>query len=490
MTDIYPRVGGLGSVAALRERLQELGVALPCDDAALAAADSPLAQPLRLQGVAGARFELGNRFVIQPMEGWDGTLDGHPTELTLRRWHNFGRSGAAWIWGGEAVAVRADGRGNPNQLVINEATAAAIGGLRVGLLAGADQTHPPLVGLQLTHSGRWARVATQAQPSVPAPRIAFRHPLLDRRVGVNDDGALLSDEDVDGLIRCFAQAAYLAQEEGFDFVDVKHCHGYLLHEFLSARARPGKFGGPSLAQRMHLLSEIVGAIGAAAPRLTIAVRLSVFDAVPHHPDGATAAGRLGPGRADEYPYPYTFGFGIDPATPEQIDLAEPIELVRRLRDLGVTWLNVSAGSPYYVPHIQRPALFPPSDGYAPPEDPLVGVHRLLQAARDIKAAVPEMVVVSSGWTYLQEYIPHVAQACVRDGWCDAVGLGRMVLSYPELPADVLGGRALQRRKLCRTFSDCTTAPRNGFVSGCYPLDPFYRSRPERAAIEAAKKAAG
>lgn len=488
--ETYPRIGGLGSAGALRARLQELGLALPCDDAALPAPESPLAQSLRLHGAAGARFDLANRFVIQPMEGWDGTLDGYPTELTLRRWRNFGHSGAAWIWGGEAVAVRADGRANPNQLVINDATAAAIGGLRASLLAEADQTHPPLVGLQLTHSGRWARQATQAQRSVPAPRIAFRHPLLDRRVGVSDDTALLSDEDVHDLIRCFAQAAYLAQEEGFDFVDLKHCHGYLLHEFLSARTRPGKFGGPSLAQRTRLLSELVATIAAAAPRLTIAIRLSVFDAIPHHPDGTTAEGRLGPGRADEHPLPYTFGFGIDAAAPDHIDLAEPIALVRRLRDLGITWLNVSAGSPYYVPHIQRPALFPPSDGYAPPEDPLVGVHRLLQAARDIKAAVREMVVVSSGWTYLQEYIPHVAQACVREGWCDAVGLGRMVLSYPELPADVLAGRVLQRRKICRTFSDCTTAPRNGFVSGCYPLDLFYRSRPERAAIEAAKKGVG
>ena len=87
--------------------------------------------------------------------------------------------------------------------------------------------------------------------------------------------------------------------------------------------------------------------------------------------------------------------------------------------------------------------------------------------------------MSSGYSYLQEFLPHVAQACVREGWFDAVGLGRMVLSYPELPADVLAGRPLARKQICRTFSDCTTAPRNGLVSGCYPLDPFYRERPER-----------
>jgi len=137
--------------------------------------------------------------------------------------------------------------------------------------------------------------------------------------------------------------------------------------------------------------------------------------------------------------------------------------------------------------VQRPAAFPPSDGYAPPEDPLRGVARLLGAARDLKAAVPEATVVASGWTYLQEFLPHVAQACIRAGWFDAVGLGRMVLSCPELPAEVLAGRAPARARVCRTFSDCTTAPRNGLVSGCYPLDPFYRERPEREVLEARKR---
>jgi 2,4-dienoyl-CoA reductase-like NADH-dependent reductase (Old Yellow Enzyme family) len=161
--------------------------------------------------------------------------------------------------------------------------------------------------------------------------------------------------------------------------------------------------------------------------------------------------------------------------------------VRALVRAGVRWINVTAGSPYYIPHLQRPALFPPSDGYEPPEDPLAGVARQLAAARELKRAVPEAVVVSSGWTYLQEFVPQVAQACLREGWFDAVGLGRMVLSYPELPTDVLAGRALDRKALCRTFSDCTTAPRNGLVSGCYPLDPFYRERSERDALERIKR---
>ncbi len=158
-----------------------------------------------------------------------------------------------------------------------------------------------------------------------------------------------------------------------------------------------------------------------------------------------------------------------------------------LRDWGVQLLCVTAGSPYYVPHIQRPALFPPSDGYLPPEDPLVGVARQIDATATIKKAFPSMIIVGSGYSYLQEWLPAVGQRVLRDEKADSIGLGRMVLSYPELPADVLAGKPIDRKRLCRTFSDCTTGPRQGLVSGCYPLDPFYKSRPEAKLIEEIRK---
>lgn len=413
------------------------------------------------------------------MEGWDGTTDGLPTELTRRRWQRFGASGAAWMWGGEAMAVRADGRANPNQLMLIDRTAAAIGALRRDLVAAAGSIGiGPLVGVQLTHSGRWSRPDAQGR----APRVAFRHALLDARAGVTDDAAILSDVEIDQLVSCFGRAAYLAQEEGFEFVDVKHCHGYLAHEFLAARGRTGAFGGAPLVARLRLLHALIDAVRVAAPRLAIGVRLSVFDLVPYR-----RTAHDGVGAPEECDPPYTCAFGLDPAAPDRIDLGEPITVVRELLALGVRWLNVTAGSPYYTPHIQRPAAFPPSDGYLPPEDPLAGVVRLLTAARHLKAAVPEMIVVSSGWSYLQDFLPHVAQACVRDGWFDAVGLGRVALSYPDLPRDVLDRGELDRRRLCRTFSDCTTAPRHGLVSGCYPLDPFYRARPEYETLQQIKK---
>src|SRR5690606_6595148 len=151
--------------------------------------------------------------------------------------------------------------------------------------------------------------------------------------------------------------------------------------------------------------------------------------------------------------PYRYGFGLNPDQPVEALLEEPKAFLSLLKELGVVAVNLSAGSPYYNPHIQRPALFPPSDGYAPPEDPLVGVARQMQAVRELKAAFPDLPMVGSAYSYLQDYLPHVAQAAVRHGWTDFVGLGRMMLSYPHLPADVLAGRPLQRTLICRTFSD-------------------------------------
>ncbi len=474
----HPRIASFRTAADLRDRLVELEATLPCDDAIEAAPGSPLAEPLPLGNGSAGPLEAHNRFVIQPMEGWDGTEEGGPSELTRRRWQAFGRSGAGWVWGGEAVAVRHDGRANPNQLVIDPTTVQSLATLREETLRAAREAgHPaPVIGLQLTHSGRWAR-----PDGMGRPRVAYRHPLLDPRVSSEAELQVWSDAELEELVADFAGAARLAEEAGFSFVDVKHCHGYLLHEFLSARSRPGRFGGPSLERRSALTEAIVAAVRRAAPGLRIGVRLSVFDQVPHAP------GPDGRGTPEPHDLPYEFGFGLDPRDPSRIDLEEPLRFARRLSELGVSWLNVTAASPYYAPHLQRPALFPPSDGYAPPEDPLLGVHRLLTAARDLKRALPDLQVVSSGWSYLQEYLPHVAQACVRDGWFDAVGLGRVVLSYPELPTDVLSGRPLARKRICRTFSDCTTAPRNGMVSGCYPLDPFYRERPERERLESIKK---
>jgi 2,4-dienoyl-CoA reductase-like NADH-dependent reductase (Old Yellow Enzyme family) len=480
----FLHIGSVKDVAALRAYLREHQIDIPLDRELLAGSASPLAQPLWADGIS-----IGNRFAIHPMEGWDGTPDGRPSELTVRRWQHFGRSGAKLIWGGEAVAVRHDGRANPNQLLINEQTRDDLARLREALVAEHRQatgsTDGLLIGLQLTHSGRYSQPNVKGRPE---PRILYHHPFLDRRVGLSGDSPVLTDGDIRRLIEDFHRAARMAHEIGFDFVDVKHCHGYLGHEFLSAHTRAGDYGG-SFEDRTRFLREVVQGIRAVAPGFQIGVRLSAFDTVAFRPDPERSTpGKLGPGIPEpfEEQVPYRWGFGVNPDNPLEPDLTEPKRFLSLLRDLGIRLVNISAGSPYYNPHIQRPALFPPSDGYQPPEDPLVGVARQLQATRALKQAFPDLIMVGTGYTYLQDFLPHVAQAAVREGWVDSVGLGRMVLAYPELPWDVLQGRPLDRKRLCRTFSDCTTAPRNGLPSGCYPLDSYYKNTDEAKQLKQIK----
>jgi len=476
----YLKVAQLRTVEQLRERLEQLGLSLPMDEAPLtAAAGSPLAAPIEVGG-----FQVGNRWCIHPMEGWDANRDGSPTEYTLRRWRWFGLSGAKLIWGGEAAAVRPDGRANPNQTLATAENRAGLAALLEELHAGhLEQTGSLdglLVGLQLTHSGRFCKPNDKKRFE---PQIAYHHPLLDEKFGIDphDASIVWTDDQLEVLIDDYVAAARLAAEVGYQFVDVKACHGYLLHEFLSARNRPGKFGG-DLQGRSRLLLEIIRRVRAEVPELQVGVRLSVFDIVPYRTSRE-------PGEPMDFAglLPYEFGFGVNQKNPLEYDLAEPLELMRMLVDSGVTLLNISCGSPYYNPHVQRPAIFPPSDGYLPPEDPLVGVWRQLDVVRQCREAVGDVPLVGSGYSYLQDYLPHVAQAVVREGWVDFVGLGRMVLSYPELPHDVLTTGQWQRKLVCRTFSDCTTAPRHGLISGCYPLDDYYKQLPERQKLLQIKK---
>ncbi len=415
------------------------------------------------------------------MEGWDGAADGRPTDLTRRRWRNFGISGAKLIWGGEAIAVSVDGRDNPMQLIINPTTRDDLAGLRQLLVDAHVERFGPgadadlLVGLQLTHSGRYSRPHATTRPE---PRVAYRHPYLDAGVGITDDSAVVTDAELARIVTDFVEAARLAQQAGFRFVDIKHCHGYLGHELLSAVDRPGPYGG-SLANRARFLTEVVAGIRAEVPGMEIGVRLSLFDFKPFRagPDGVGQPALAGP---------YRYGFGSD-ATGLAIDLTEVSALLDHFEALGIRLVCGTAGSPYDNPHIVRPATFPPSDGYLPPEDPIVGVVRQIKATAELKARHPNLLFVGAGYSYLQDWLPHVAQRVVRDGRVDAVGLGRMVLSYPDLPADVLEGRPTARKRICRTFSECTTAPRHGIVSGCYPLDPFYKDSAERSQVQEIKQ---
>ena len=470
-------VAQLRTYAQFTSYCEAVGADLPVDECALFGDASPLAQPYVYRNHA-----LSNRFAVLPMEGWDGDADGGPTDLTVRRWRRFGQSGAKLIWGGEAVAVRHDGRANARQLVINEATVAGIAALREALL-GAHQERfgaadDLLIGLQLTHSGRFCR----PNSAKLEPVVLYRHPLLDDKFAVDDNSYIMTDAEIETLINEFGEAAALAQKAGFDFIDIKHCHGYLGHEFLSAIDRPGKYGG-SFENRCRFLRDTVERIRAWAPGLDIGVRLSAVDWIPFQA-GADLVGEPAPFEGGKYPYAFGGdGSGIG------YNLSEPRKFLALLQALDIQLVCITVGSPYYNFHVQRPALFPPSDGYTLPEDPLVGVARQIKVTAALKASFPDLTIVGSGYSYLQDWLPNVAQATVSAGMTDFVGLGRMALSYPELPADLLEGSGLQRKRICRTFSDCTTAPRNGMVSGCYPLDDFYKSSAAYERLMAVKKQA-
>lgn len=481
---VIVRVPSLKDATAFKQHVRSLGVTIPCDQELLIGGDSPLRRPLVRGG-----YTIPNRIAVQPMEGWDGTKDGNPSEATVRRWLHFGLSGAGLIWGGEAVAVSHEGRANPNQLVIAEHTQEGLSQLRQTLIEGyrlaTGSDGSPVIGLQLTHSGRYCKPNLH---STNEPRIAYHHPVLDKRLGLSPSHPLLTDGDIRAIIESFHRAAVMADELGFDFVDIKHCHGYLAHELLSAHTRAGDYGG-SFENRTRFLREVAEGIRSAAPHLDIGVRLSAFDTVPFRPDPEQSSGaKLGPGipESNDGLIPYRWGFGVKAESPTEMDLSEPAKFLAVLQQLKIRLVNLTAGSPYYSPHIQRPALYPPSDGYQPPEDPLVGVARQMDATQKLKTQFPDLIIMGTAYSYLQEFLPRVAQAAIREGWVDLVGLGRMVLTYPQILWHASSGHTLERKRICRTFSDCTTAPRNGLPSGCFPLDSYYRDSEMAKRLELAK----
>ncbi len=179
----FPRVAALKTAALFRSHLEREAIALPFDETLEPGGASPLAQSITVKGA-----RVGNRFCVLPMEGWDGTTDGKPSDLTIRRWRNFGLSGAKLIWGGEAVAVCPEGRANPNQLMLDEATRQPLADLRRALVEehesafGSGAADDLYVGLQLTHSGRFARPERQRTArAARCLRASAAGPALPRR---------------------------------------------------------------------------------------------------------------------------------------------------------------------------------------------------------------------------------------------------------------------------------------------------------------------
>ena len=425
-----------------------MGIALPFDDDI---------RVLLEDTVVGGR-RVPNRIAAQPMEGCDGTPDGAPTDLTVRRYERFGGGGAGLIWF-EATSVAADGRANPRQLFITAATEPAFRSLvevtRQAARLRFGPEHTSYLVLQLTHSGRVSRTAPTGER-----RAACFNPHLDRGVL-----PVWTDHQLDGLRATFVEAARLAARAGLDAVDVKACHGYLLHELLGAHTRTNsRYGGP-FEHRARLLLDIVSAVRAEVPDVDVAVRFNATDGVP---------------------FPY--GFGAPPDGSAGVDLDEPKRLARMLAGAGCTLLNVTAGIPTHGPHINRPFDRPVTGTAPPPEHPLAGVSRLLGLAAAIQAEVPAVPVVATGLSWLRQFWPRVAAGVLHAGGARFAGLGRGMFAYPDAPADLMTRGELDPVKCCIACSRCTELMRMGSTAGCAVRDhPLYSSL-HRSAARAAGSA--
>ena len=419
---------------------------------------------------------IGNSMGVHPMEGCDATLDGKPGELTFRRWKRFGAGGAKLIWG-EATTVVPEGLANPRQLQLNEKNLPSLEQLlkqtRAAHREVFGQDDDLLIGLQLTHSGRY---------SYRKPLIAYHHPqvdpvtYLDKAKGIKlpKEYPLLTDGELERLEDDFVLAARRVFDLGFDFVDVKQCHTYLLSELLGARTREGKYGG-SFENRTRFVRNVLGKIrDKVGARALIASRFNAFDGVPFQKDPATGIGTPIP-----YCTPYEHSFGVDRNNPLREDFTEPVQLVKLLRTFGVAMVNVSMGSPYYNMHYGRPFERTPDDGYYSPEHPLIGVERHFRAAGAIQEAFPDLVVVGTGYSWLRQFLLNAAESNIRRKRLTIVATGRGAMAYPEYAHDAMTSGELKASRVCLGISYCTNLMRaknnelGQYPTGCVPRDEEY-----------------
>ena len=437
------------SLESVREKAEEIGVKLPFSENI-----SVLAEPITVSGLP-----IPNRLAIQPMEGCDASPDGFPSDLTLRRYLRFARSGAGLIWV-EATAITPEGRANPRQLMLTEKSLesfrAMVKTIRKEALSFCG--YEPAIILQLTHSGRYSK-----PEGVPAPIIAYNNPLFEG-ISPISPSHIITDDQLWELKERYGHCAALAEQAGFDGVDIKACHRYLTCELFSAYTRPGPFGG-SFDNRVRFLSNAVEACKAnTSERMIVTTRMNLYDG---------------------YPRPYGWGVGEKGVIP---DMTEPIQLVKQLRDrYGVTLFNFTIGNPYSNPHINRPFDIGP---YTPPEHPLEGLFRVCDVTSQVKKACSNITVVSSENTYLRQFSPYLAAGMVESGAADLAGFGRQAFAYPAFARDLLETGALKADHCCIACSKCTELMRANSVTGCVVRDrevylPLYQKyvqkKPEKLA---------
>jgi len=401
--------------------------------------------------------KIPNRLCVQPMEGCDGNPDGSPGELTFRRYKRFAGGGSGLIWV-EATAVTPEGKANPRQLMINEKSAYAFKKLANTIRSSSfdEEGRPqrPFTVLQITHSGRYSKPHGK-----PEPMIMHHSPVLDPTHGLSEDYPLVTDEYMDQLQDKYLAAAKLAYECGFDAVDIKSCHGYLLHEVLSAHTREGSKYAGSFENRTRFLTDTVKRIKTEIPGLIVTTRLNVFDA---------------------YPYPYGWGMKKDGSM--EPDLSEPVMLIKELESLGVKLINICTGNPYFNPHIERPYDHPIQGFTVPDVNPLELIGRNIRITGEIARTFGNMVVAGTGYSWLRHISANVGLAMLKNKQCGVIGMGRLALAYPGFANELLKTGRISPEKTCITCSSCTQIMRDGGMSGCVIRDKeiygpiYYRGR--------------
>jgi len=388
---------------------------------------------------------LDNRFVIQPMEGCDGTIDGSPDELTIRRYKRFAGSGAGLIWA-EACAITKEARANPRQLFLDENNlndyADLVNMIKREAKDKNGKDFSPVIFLQLTHSGRYSK-----SEGVSAPIIANHCP-LDATSGVTEDTLPATDDYLRSLPEKFAKSAKLALKAGFDGVDIKSCHRYLFSELLAAYARENSvYGGESFENRKRLLIETINAVTEAVKgEMEITSRMNVYDGM-------------------EYPY----GFGSD-YSGKNLLMDEPLKLIGEMISLGYQGINITLGNPYFSPHLNRPYDTPIKGGYIADEDQIRGIYRFIEATRAIKEMYTDLHVVLSGLTWARSYFPFIASGVITKNWANSIGLGRMFFAYPDFIHDLRENGKLDDKKVCIACSLCSQIMRNSGKAGCAMRD--------------------
>lgn len=390
-----------------------------------------------------------NRFAIQPMEGCDADGNGTPQELTTKRYCRFAAGGASVIWM-EAVSILPEARANPHQLMLTaqnlDAFKMLLDSVRETALRETGQI--PAVVMQATHSGRYAKPDGKS-----GARIMYHCPQYEEKAPL-DDSAILSDDELKQIEERFETAGKLALAAGFDAMDVKCCHRYLLNESLSAFTRPGPYGGESFENRTRLYRNCLEA--AIASGVTVTTRLNLYD---------------GPA------YPYGWGVARDGS--EEPDLTEVCKLIDVVHNTyNIQVLNATIGNPYFNPHVNRPYDF---GTYCPDEHPLQGVARMCDCIAQVKAMFPDLMLISSGNSYLRQFSPNLAAGMIESGKADIAGFGRLAYAYPDFVKDLQRDGVLKKEKCCVTCGKCTELMRMGAVAGCVirNSDPYARIYRER-----------